>query len=76
MPRKTPAKYQIADIIVWVSCPHCDSIVNSPGFTKSAGWDKRDVETVGRDGEVACVNKKCKRVFPLPADLFKLLPAA
>lgn len=76
MPRKAPAKFQISDIIVWVICPHCESVVNSPGFTKSAGWDKHDVESVGRGGEVTCASKSCKRKFPLPAELFRLMPAA
>lgn len=69
---KKKALFEIKDLIVSIACPHCQMLQRSPNYPFSEGWDKNDVAYIGQ-GDVIC--RKCHKPFPLPVDLFNLMPS-
>jgi transcription elongation factor Elf1 len=64
------ARFQIEDVIVAVTCPHCEARQPSPNYPTSHGWDKADVKKFGARGAVTCGN--CRERFLLPVKLLEL----
>ena len=70
---KGTALYEIKDVILEVRCPYCASAQNSPTFPDSQGWDMNDLRRIGPEGMVVCRNRKCRRAFTLPVELFGMV---
>lgn len=65
------ADFKVDDLIVNVSCPHCQNKQSSPNYPSSFGWDRKDVNKVGVRGEINC--QQCGKKFMLPAKLFNMM---
>jgi ribosomal protein S27AE len=67
---KKVALFKVEDIIVSLTCPHCEMQFPSPKYPGSVGWDRKELKLYGKKKPVEC--PKCGERVPLPTKLFEI----